>query len=167
MVARGTFREDLFYRINLITITLPALRERKEDIPALVKHFVKSTCKAYEMDFPYIDENTMTWLKNQTYPGNIRQLKNMVERTILLNAGVKTLTVKDFQQYTDVNTGTSQVSLPAVGKVTLQEMEINMIKKALAYHHHSISKTAVSLGITRSALYRRLEKYDIPHEPQI
>jgi len=167
MVNKSTFREDLFYRINLITIFLPSLRERQDDIPLLVKHFVRSTCNSYEIDVPLIDDNTMKWLKNQTYPGNIRQLKNMIERTILLNSGSKSLSVKDFQQYTDINKGKVEVSLPAVGKVTLQEMEINMIKKALAYHHYSISKTAASLGITRSALYRRLEKYNIPHEPQI
>ncbi|MFT6336410.1 MAG: DNA-binding NtrC family response regulator [Halioglobus sp.] len=166
MVNQGAFREDLFYRINLITIHLPALRERKEDIPLLVKHFVKSTCRAYDIDYPLIDDSTMTWLKNQTYPGNIRQIKNMIERSILLNMGAKTLSVKEFQQYSSSQVSSGSVSLPAVGKVSLQDMEINMIKKALAYHHHSISKTAASLGITRSSLYRRLEKHNIPHEPQ-
>ena len=166
MVNQGTFREDLFYRINLITIHLPALRERKEDIPLLVKHFVKSTCRAYDIDYPLIDESTMIWLQNQNYPGNIRQLKNMIERTILLNMESKNLSVKNFQQYSSEQLSSGTVSLPAVGKVTLQDMEVNMIKKALAYHHHSISKTAASLGITRSSLYRRLEKHNIPHEPQ-
>ena len=166
MVNQGSFREDLFYRINLITIHLPALRERKEDIPLLVKHFVKSTCRAYDIESPMIDDSTMVWLQNQNYPGNIRQLKNMIERTILLNMESKTLSVKDFQQYSSTQVSSGSVSLPAVGKVTLQDMEVNMIKKALAYHHHSISKTAVSLGITRSSLYRRLEKHNIPHEPQ-
>lgn len=167
MVLQGTFREDLFYRINLITIHLPSLRERKEDIPLLVKHFLSSTCRAYNIDYPLIRNETMNWLVNQPYPGNIRQLKNMVERTILLNMNAKELDVKNFQEYTKINPASSSVSLPAVGKISLQEMEINMIKKALAFHNHSISKTAASLGITRSSLYRRLEKYKIPHEPQI
>jgi len=167
MVLQGTFREDLFYRINLITIHLPSLRERKEDIPLLVKHFLASTCKSYDIDYPLIDDETMHWILNQQYPGNIRQLKNMVERTILLNMNAKILKVKDFQQYTKINPASTHVSLPAVGKITLQDMEINMIRKALDFHNHSISKTAASLGITRSSLYRRLEKYRIPHEPQI
>ncbi len=167
MVLQGTFREDLFYRINLITIHIPALRERKEDIPLLVKHFLRSTCKAYDIDYPLISNETMNWLTNQSYPGNIRQLKNMVERTILLNMRAKSLEVKNFQEYTKINPASIHVSLPEVGKVTLQDMEINMIKKALSFHNRSISKTAVSLGITRSSLYRRLEKYKIPHEPQI
>jgi len=167
MVMQGTFREDLYYRINLINIHLPSLRERKDDIPLLVKHFTKSTCKAYDIDLPLIDKETMHWLSNQPYPGNIRQLKNMVERTILLNMNNKELKVKDFQAYTKINPASTRVTLPEVGKVTLQEMEVNMIQKALAYHNHSISKTANALGITRSALYRRLEKYKIPHEPQI
>ena len=167
MVLQGTFREDLFYRINLITIHLPALRERKDDIPLLVKHFLSSTCKSYDIDYPLIDDEAMHWIINQQYPGNIRQLKNMVERTILLNMNAKILKMKDFQQYTKINPASTHVSLPDVGKITLQDMEINMIKKALAYHNHSISKTAASLGLTRSSLYRRLEKYNIPHEPQI
>ncbi|MEM9544555.1 MAG: sigma-54 dependent transcriptional regulator [Bacteroidota bacterium] len=167
MVLKGTFREDLFYRINLITIQLPALRERKEDIPLLVKHFLSSTCQSYDIDYPYISEETMKWLSDQPYPGNIRQLKNMVERTILLNMGAKELNIKNFQEYTKINPSSTLVSLPEVGKITLQDMEINMIRKALAFHNQSISKTAASLGITRSALYRRLEKYKIPHEPQI
>lgn len=167
MVLQGTFREDLFYRINLITIHLPSLRERKDDIPLLVKHFLSSTCKSYDIDYPLIDDETMHWIINQPYPGNIRQLKNMVERTILLNMKAKILQVKDFQQYTKINPAMTQVSLPEVGKISLQGMEINMIKKALAFHNHSISKTAASLGLTRSSLYRRLEKYKIPHEPQI
>lgn len=166
MVNRGSFREDLFYRINLITIYLPALRERKGDIPLLVNHFVRSTCQAYDIEIPLIDNITMNWLQNQSYPGNIRQLKNMVERTILLNMESKTLGVRDFQEYTSSQSASGSVALPAVGRVTLEDMEINMIKKALAYHHHSISKTAASLGITRSSLYRRLEKYNINHEPQ-
>lgn len=167
MVNKGTFREDLFYRINLITIHLPALRERKEDIPLMVKHFLRSTCQAYDLEIPILEDHTMKWLKNQNYPGNIRQLKNMVERTVLLNMNTKILNIKNFQAYTRINPASTRVSLPEVGKVTLQDMEINMIKKALAFHNHSISKTASSLGITRSALYRRLEKYNIPHEPQI
>ena len=167
MVLQGTFREDLFYRINLITIHIPALRERKEDIPLLVKHFLRSTCRSYDIDYPSISNETMNWLTNQSYPGNIRQLKNMVERTILLNMNAKNLEVKNFQEYTKINPASTHVSLPEVGKITLQNMEINMIKKALSFHNHSISKTAVSLGITRSSLYRRLEKYKIPHEPQI
>jgi DNA-binding NtrC family response regulator len=166
MVAQRIFREDLFYRINLITIHLPPLRERRADIPLLVKHFVKSTCQAYNIDPPIFDNPTMIWLTNQEYPGNIRQLKNMVERTILLNMGAKEITVKSFQQFTTSTPSTSYISLPEVGKVTLQDMEVNMIKKALAFHNHSISKTAASLGITRSSLYRRLEKHNIPHEPQ-
>ena len=167
MVMTGTFREDLFYRINLITIHLPALRDRKDDIPLLVKHFLSSTCRAYDIEYPIIEDETMHWIISQQYPGNIRELKNMVERTILLNMSAKILKVKDFKQYTKVNPASTRVSLPEVGKITLQEMEINMIKKALSFHQHSISKTAASLGITRSSLYRRLEKFKIPHEPQI
>ena len=95
----------------------------------LVRHFIQSTCTAYDFDQPLIEDDTMNWLKNQDYPGNIRQLKNMVDRTILLNANSKILGIKDFQAYSEINPASTKVSLPEVGKVTLQEMEISMIKK--------------------------------------
>ena len=161
MVYQGSFREDLYYRINLIPLHIPPLRERREDIPLLVKHFVNSVTDVYDMDVPYIDDEAMNFIQRQEYPGNIRQLKNEVERTVLLNQGKKTLRKQDFFKQTsgDINTGGTNK-----GPLNLKEMEITMIQKALAKNNHSISPTAKALGITRSALYRRLEKYNIPHE---
>ncbi len=166
MVAKGDFREDLFYRINLITIHLPALRDRRQDIPLLVDYFVGTTCNAYQIPRPKIDQKTLDWLGQQPFPGNIRQLKNIIERTILLHIGSSQLTLPAFKKYALQYANATDVTLPEVGELTLQEMEVNMITKALDYHEHSISQTAASLGITRSALYRRLEKYNIRHEPK-
>lgn len=164
MVARRTFREDLLYRINLISIYLPPLRERPRDIPLLVDFFIGNLKEIYNRPKLSVAPAAMKWLQQLPLPGNIRQLKNLVERTILVSRGDE-LTIADFSSQLDlspVKTGGQQ--LPGVGSLTLEEMEVGMIRKALEYHHNHIAKTARSLGITRSALYRRLEKYQIPYD---
>ncbi len=163
MAIDGGFREDLFYRINLLNIHLPSLSDRKTDIPDLVKYFLKNVSSLYNTERPQIDGDTANWLSNQEYKGNIRQLKNIVERTFLLNLNQKKLTRKEFQP----SFGISVMSTTAGSELNLEEMEINTIKKALARHNHSISNSAKALGITRSSLYRRIEKYNIQHEPKI
>lgn len=165
MVAKGSFREDLFYRINLITVKLPALRERPEDIAALAVFFVNNLKVIYDRPNLIIAAKAIQWLKGLPLPGNIRQLKNLVERTVLLSAG-DTLEIKDFQQH--ITSGAASVTqpLPEVGMMTLEEMESQMIRRAMDFHQHKISKVARSLGITRFALYRRLEKFDIPYTPE-
>ncbi|MBK8602698.1 MAG: sigma-54-dependent Fis family transcriptional regulator [Saprospiraceae bacterium] len=167
MVYDGTFREDLFYRINLISIHMPSLNERSEDIPLLTDHFIRQVCEIYEVTVPLITKETYEWLQKQPFPGNIRQLKNMVERTLLINMNKKELNFKDFQQTSSQNQKyTPQFTLPEVGMVSLDDLEKQMIHKALDFHNHSISKTARSLSLTRSALYRRLTKHHIPYEPK-
>ncbi len=166
MVYDRSFREDLFYRINLITLYLPSLNERRSDIPLLVKHFMKKMKALYQMDIPIFEDETMDWLSAQTYKGNIRELKNKVERAILLNLDKAVITPKDFKSLQVSGRSTSMINLPQVGLVKLDEMEEHMIRQALAFHEDNISKAARSLGITRSSLYRRLEKYNIAHESQ-
>jgi DNA-binding NtrC family response regulator len=162
MVSQGTFREDLFYRINLITVKLPALRERPGDIPALVDFFVNNLKTLYNRPNLYVNKEAQQWLKNLPLPGNIRQLKNLVERSVLLSMSDE-LGVADFQKNLPP-AGSGQkgsAKFPEVGSMTLEEMELEMIKRALAFHQNKLSKVARSLGITRFALYRRLEKYGI------
>ncbi|WP_235298775.1 sigma-54-dependent transcriptional regulator [Portibacter marinus] len=166
MVFDRHFREDLFYRINLITLYLPSLNERPSDIPILVRHFMANMADLYEMDIPILEDGVLEWLSTQTYKGNIRELKNKVERTVLLNLDKKVITTKDFKDLKLRNTKSSVVNLPRVGEVKLDEMEEHMIRQALSFHEDNISKAARSLGITRSSLYRRLEKYNIEHESQ-
>ncbi len=162
MVAEGTFREDLYYRINLINIRIPNLSERKTDIPLLVSHFLKQVSNLYEFDEPLLDYDVMEWLSRQNYPGNIRQLRNVIERTGLLSIDKKLLGIKDFQANMVARRElAAKITLPEIGMVTLDELEMKMIEKALVYHNNSISKTARSLGLTRSSLYRRMEKYNI------
>ena len=159
MVSKNEFREDLLYRINLITVRLPSLRERPNDIPLLVNHFIKNLSEIYNRPLS-ISTEAMHWIKALQLPGNIRQLKNLVERTVLVSPH-DNLQLIDFQaQYTpSVKTASS---LPEVGAMTLEEMEIQMIKRAMDFHKGKITRVAKSLGLTRSALYRRLEKFELP-----
>lgn len=164
MVARGTFREDLLYRINLITVKLPALRERPKDIPLLVDFFLKNMQEIYNRPTLSVTKEAAKWLQQLPLPGNIRQLKNLVERTVLVSRNEE-LDVDDFRtQYDQMPMKKETSQLPGVGMLTLEEVEVEMIKRAMAYHKNKIAKAAIALGLTRSALYRRLEKYNLPYD---
>jgi two-component system NtrC family response regulator len=163
MVRTGQFREDLFYRINLITVRLPALRERPGDIPLLVSYFVNNLKAIYNRPDLEVSADALKWLKNLPLPGNIRQLKNGVERTVLLSSGDE-LRQEDFEQNLLVSPRPPSLSaMPDVGSITLEEMEYQMIVKAMVYHQNRVTKVARALGITRFALYRRLEKFGISY----
>lgn len=158
MVAQGKFREDLFYRINLITIQMPALRERLEDIPLLVDHFTQKQAEQNNLSPIEISQEAYVYLKKLPYHGNIRELKNLVERTILIS-GKKIITDADFKkQYIEVPS-----SQPVSGNtiLSLERVEKEMIQKAVELYGCNHSKIATALGLTRQTLYRRLEKYDI------
>ncbi|RPE05990.1 sigma-54-dependent Fis family transcriptional regulator [Chitinophaga lutea] len=164
MAALGTFREDLLYRINLITIQLPSLRERPKDIPLLVNGFIRNLREIYNRPGLSVTKAAIKWLQQLPLPGNIRQLKNLVERTILVSKN-DVLDVDDFSRQLELSpVKKGSLQLPGVGLVTLEELEVEMIRKAMQFHQHRIAKAAVSLGLTRSALYRRLEKYNIPYD---
>jgi two-component system NtrC family response regulator len=166
MVAQGTFREDLYYRINLITVKLPALRERPDDIPLLSEFFVNNLKTIYQRPNLQLSAAAMKWLRTLSLQGNIRQLKNLVERTVLLS-GKDTLDIVDFQKnMTAGKEMSARKNLPEVGTITLEEMEYQMIAKAMLFHQNKVSKVARSLGITRFALYRRLEKYGISYDSE-
>ncbi|MGQ7855460.1 sigma-54-dependent transcriptional regulator [Pedobacter sp. WC2501] len=162
MVASGLFREDLLYRINLITIHLPALRERPSDIPLLVNFFINNMKEIYDRPDLSISSAAMRWLQQLALPGNIRQLKNLVERTVLISHKNE-LGIDEFQSQLNLSPlRNEKVKLPGVGTMTLDQMEAEMVKQAMNFHKNRITKAAASLGITRNALYRRLEKYQIP-----
>jgi two-component system NtrC family response regulator len=164
MVATGTFREDLLYRINLITLKLPPLRERNNDIPLLVNFMVGNLKEIYNRPSLQVTPAALKWLKNLPLPGNIRQLKNIVERAVLVSRK-ELLDIADFKSHLEGSAVKAyNPALPEVGTLTLEETEILMIKRAMQFHHNRISKAAVALGLTRSALYRRLDKYHIPYD---
>ena len=164
MVKKHTFREDLFYRINLITVHLPALRERREDIPLLVRHFADMQCEANGRPKVDFTPEAMRFLQNLPYPGNIRELKNLVERTLLV-CGKDTLDANDFK---------GQVVMPEVKAtdsndmtmedMTLDEAERQQILRTLEKYDNNLTQVAMVLGLTRQTLYRRLEKHNIKIE---
>lgn len=158
-VQERTFREDLFYRINLITVHLPALRERREDIPLLVRHFAELQCKANGLPGVQITKEAMEYLSRLPYPGNIRELKNLVDRTLLVS-GKEELEADDFRMHYQQPVDNSLPTQTLQG-LTLEELEKQTILQALQKHPHNLSQVAISLGISRAALYRRLEKYGI------
>lgn len=164
MVAARTFREDLFYRINLITVHLPALREREEDIPLLARHFADKQSEVNGLPRVEFSSDAKAFLQRLPYPGNIRELKNLVERTMLVS-GKSVLDMSDFERQC-LNPGATQTPRKT-GTVnfegmTLDEIERQTILQALETHDGNLSHVASALGISRATLYRRLEKYDIP-----
>ena len=154
MVTDRTFREDLFYRLNLITLRMPPLRERSSDIPALLHHFLSKAAETEHMQLPEVEAETMEWLMRLPYPGNIRQLKNMAERALLVGGSI--LKKKDFY-----SPGISPESIFVAPASTLESREKTSIKEALEASGGNMSRAARALGITRQALYRRIEKYGL------
>jgi transcriptional regulator with PAS, ATPase and Fis domain len=164
MVDNGSFREDLLYRINLITIKIPPLRERQKDIPLLTQFFINNLKEIYRRPALEVSKDALKWLQQLPLPGNIRQLKNLVERSVLISR-TDTLDVDSFQSQLELSAGKKgSMQLPEVGTITLNEVELQMIKKAMEFHKNRISKAATALGLTRSSLYRRLVKYNIPYD---
>jgi len=161
MIERGDFREDLLYRLNLIAVHIPPLRDRPVDIPMLVEHFLKSVGRVYRRPDIAITDPSTQWLQRLPWPGNIRELRQVIERAVLLS-GSDLLDVADIRQAMEMQPGDAEKEkLPGIGNMTLEEMERSMIEKAMAHHNNNVGRVAESLGISRAALYRRLEKFGI------
>ena len=152
MIEEGRFREDLYYRINLITLHLPPLRERKGDIIPIAEHFIRKQCEANGMPLASLSADAIQRLKSFDYPGNIRQLKNIVERAVLM-AGKSEITASDIELPNNSSLHTPHS--------TLDEQERAAIEQAMKDYDGNISRVAEALGLSRTALYRRLEKYKL------
>lgn len=168
MVNEKTFREDLFYRINLIHLQLAPLRERQEDIPLLVEHFIRQTCVANGLPIVSASDEAIQYLQTLPFPGNIRELKNLVERTILMSppaprGGERVLGIEDFKTvYMPSEQSTSREPSPFGGRgATLEEIERASIAAAIEKHQGNLSLVAKELGISRGALYRKIEKHGL------
>ena len=158
MVAERTFREDLYYRINLITLHLPPLRERREDIPLLVRHFASLATENNNLQKIDVADEAMEYLMRQPFPGNVRELKNLVERAILMS-GKSLLTTEDFRLANDILP--TQPKNVATTAMTLDEAERARIIEEMEKYDGNMTQVAASLGISRQALYRRLEKFGL------
>ncbi|MDR0537744.1 MAG: sigma-54 dependent transcriptional regulator [Tannerellaceae bacterium] len=157
MIAERTFREDLFYRINLIGIHLPPLRERPEDIELLSERFLAEQCRVNGLAEARLTASARSFLRSQPWPGNVRELKNLVERTVLVS-GKAQPEADDFARLTSESAHeTGKTS----ARLTLDEQEKHSIAMAVRQHAGNLSKAAAALGISRAALYRRMEKHGI------
>ena len=159
MVEEKTFREDLFYRINIINLHLPPLRDRREDIPLLVNHFLRMACETNGLPPVTVSTEAIDYLQTLPFPGNIRELKNLVERALLMkDPAASQLTAASFQ-----GSISNQAPLPSggVGGGFLSTMERNAIAACIAKHNGNLSLVAKELGISRGALYRKIEKHGL------
>ncbi|HEX5725047.1 MAG TPA: sigma-54 dependent transcriptional regulator [Longimicrobiaceae bacterium] len=154
-VDEGRFREDLLFRLNTVEVHLPPLRERREDIPPLAMHFLRKAAGQYRKDLSGFDADAMQALLSYAWPGNIRELEHTVERSVLLAQGpaigAEDLTLRAARVSTSI----------AIEEMSLEDAERLLIKKALSRHDGNVSQAAEALGLSRSALYRRLERYGL------
>jgi DNA-binding NtrC family response regulator len=161
MVASGQFREDLLYRLNLIAIHLPPLRERPGDIPLLTAHFLEAMGRVYRRGGLRLSDAARRWLQGLPWPGNVRQLHHLIERALLISDR-DVLEIDDFTLPLEMEAREAGADpLPQVGSMTMDDLERAMIIKSLKHHEGNISRVAESLGLSRAALYRRFEKYGI------
>lgn len=153
-VQQKRFREDLFYRINTMEITLPPLRERTEDIVAMAEFLLEDKSAKYDQTGLRFDPAQRDWLEKYPWPGNIREMENKIERAVILSdgspIGARDLDILDYTPVSEASAGAG-----------LSGIERGAIERALAKHGGNVSKTAEELGLSRGALYRRLEKYGI------
>jgi DNA-binding NtrC family response regulator len=152
-VKQGTFRDDLFYRINTITIELPPLRERAVDIPLLAEHFLKRFGGANP---PVLSDDAVSLLQEYDWPGNIRELRNVIERAVLLSRG-PTIRAQDIPLNVIPGAGTA-ASLPGTA-LTLAELERRHIESVLTQTNWHQGRAAESLGISSKTLYRKIREY--------
>lgn len=149
MVADGSFREDLYYRLNVVNIAIPPLRERNEDIPMLVNYFIKKYCTSMSRDLITIDPAALKRMEEYRFPGNVRELENMIERAIVVGNG-KEIRLKDLPLETDIVSDSND---------SLGELEKKYIQKTLEKYGWNISRTAKALQIDRVTLYNKIKKY--------
>ncbi len=153
-VAAGRFRADLLYRLNTVEIHLPPLRERREDIPLLAQHFLERQAKRYRKPKAGFSEDASQALLDHPWPGNIRELRHAVERAVLL-------AMDDHVRAHDLGLVTPTEGSGGIDDLTLDEVEKILIEKALQRHEGNVSQAADALGLSRSALYRRLQRHGL------
>jgi DNA-binding NtrC family response regulator len=153
-VAAGDFREDLLYRLNTVEIRLPPLRDRREDIPLLAQHFLAQEAPRYgRSSVEGFSRAAMDALVSHAWPGNVRELRHAVERGVLMARGREI-------EPSDLGLRRREEGVPLMEELTLEDAERLMIEKALERHQGNVSKAAESLGVSRSALYRRLQRLE-------
>ena len=161
LVAAGGFREDLLYRLNLIVLRMPSLRERPADIAPLARHFLEQGAATHGRTALTLTPGAVHWLQAQDWPGNVRQLKQTIERAVLVLEGDR-LDGSHLRALVELGAeGERAPSLPTPGAMTLDEIERAMIERALRQFGGNLTRAAEALGVSRTALYRRLQKHGL------
>jgi DNA-binding NtrC family response regulator len=150
-IAGGRFREDLLYRLNTVVIHLPPLRDRREDIFPLAQHYLARYAEKYRRGIEGVDRLARQALEAHVWPGNVRELAHAIERAVLMTTG---------SEITAASLGLGAPPL-AAGELTLEQAERVFIQKVMARHGGDVRKAAEQLGVSRSALYRRLQQFGL------
>jgi DNA-binding NtrC family response regulator len=153
-VAAGRFRQDLLFRLNTVEVRLPPVRDRREDIPLLAMHVLRQHAARYRKMLTGFDQAAMQALIGHPWPGNVRELDHAVERAVLMTHGT-------LVKASDLGLHAGMESSPRLEDMSLEEVECYLIRRTLARFDGSVSKAAEALGLSRSALYRRLEKFGL------
>jgi DNA-binding NtrC family response regulator len=151
-VAAGRFRQDLLFRLNTIEIHVPPLRERRDDIPPLAAHFLERHARKYRKSLAGFDTAAVQALLRHAWPGNVRELDHAVERGVLMAQ-------ENQVKASDLGLRAGRDGSPRLEDMSLEDVECLLIKKALARYDGNVSQAAGALGLSRSALYRRLQRY--------
>lgn len=160
-VEANRFREDLFYRLNVFPISVPPLREHREDIPILIDYYMKQITTEDNFKLKAIDDQVIAILYNYDFPGNVRELRNIIERLLILSAA-ETITEYELSRVLPIKSHETHISDALKSKVLLTEK--NVIEQALEKFNWNISKAAKFLGLERSHLYKKMHKLDIKRQ---
>ncbi|HEY6308077.1 MAG TPA: sigma-54 dependent transcriptional regulator [Candidatus Angelobacter sp.] len=152
--AEGRFRSDLLFRLNTVELHIPPLRERREDIPLLASHFLRQYAQRYRKPVKGLEPSAMERMLEHPWPGNVRELDHAVERSVLISTS-------EMIHPGDLGLESERTTPASIEDMSLEEVEYLLIKKALARHSGNISHAAEALGLSRSALYRRMQKYGL------
>jgi DNA-binding NtrC family response regulator len=156
----GHFREDLFFRLNIIAIEVPPLRERREDIPDLVDHFLVECSDEHGVPRRHVEPGGMVALMSRDWPGNVRQLRNLVERLVALSEA-ETISTTAVQEALDASDTTETAARGADLRAARDQFEAAFIRHTLRAHAGAVQETADALGISRSHLWKKMQKYEI------
>jgi len=153
-VEQGRFRGDLLFRLNTVEIHLPPLRDRREDVPLLAAHFLNRYASRYRKQMEGIDPSALQVMLQHPWPGNVRELDHTIERAVLMARGTRI-------EASDLGLNQARASSQALEDMSLESVESILIRKALTRANGNVSQAAEALGLSRGALYRRMEKYGI------
>jgi DNA-binding NtrC family response regulator len=166
LVTEGRFRQDLYYRVNVINIELPSLRERISDIPLLARHFLARVCEESGKKISDFNDDALVAMQRYRWPGNVRELQNVVERAVLLGKGDK-VRLEDLPAALH---GSGPIATTPVGartlKQALEEPERQIILEVLERHHWNRNLTADALGVNRTTLYKKMKRLGLEDSPR-